>query len=310
MKKIHFLAIAAIAATMCVTGCKNTPSQKGDNDTDSTSADSVCPPDMGDGTIVVDSIGFHAAKDSTLECTIGVDFPQGDDSLAAGVKALIARELSHLYMPTDMCVLDETYKSMYPLYQGSLSDGQRMVDFYGKGTMRYMEADREESLKYAEEIPPMYQKVNIKMSEDTPAYVTYCVTDERYMGGAHGSYTFYYVNVSKQTCRTVDHSVDSTRIRDLQPLLRKGVLWYLEQCGETEASDSTLNSYLILPEDGLIPLPAFTPWLQNDSLNFVYQQYEIASYAMGPIGFNIAVKDIEPYLTDEAKTLLKREQAR
>ncbi len=303
MRKMQFAALLALAVSFCSTGC-NTPSGKSNKqDSDSVSVDTVV---SEINMFVVDSIGYHEKKDSTLECAISVDYPQGEDSLAVGVKNFIARELAAAYMPRERTD-EEAILRKYPTYKGSVANGRQVVDFYGKGTMQYLKDCRKETEEYytnMDDIPLLYQQVRIDMSEETPTYVTYGVTDERNMGGAHGSYNFYYVNISKRTCRPVDNTVDSTRIRDIQPLLCKGVLWYLEQCGVTEVTDSTLRDYIILPEDGLIPLPAHTPWLENDSLNFVYQQYEIASYAMGPIGFNIAVKDIMPYVTDELKGIL------
>ncbi len=306
MKKLSILAVGAIALSLCATGCKMS-SQKPAADTVATDTDSV--ETEKPLTLAVDSIGFHKkVASSNLEVTISVDLPSGNDSLAIGVRKFIARELAALYIPRERT--DEPkYLRKYPTYKGSAEDGQQVVDFYGKGTMRYLAEYRKEDSEFNDdndELPPLYQQVKIQKSEETPLYVTYSVTDEENMGGAHGSYNFYYVNISKQTFKPVDNMLDSKRIRAMQPILRKGVLWYLKECGETEACDSNLNDYLILPDDGIIPLPAHTPWLAKDSLNFVYQQYEIASYAVGPIGFNIAVKDLKKYLTKEGKALLDK----
>lgn len=300
MKKLQMLVMGAMAISFCATGCK-TSTQK--QDTDSVATDTTC---VEPQTLAVDSIGYHKKTSSGMECTISVDYPQGDDSLAVGVRNFIARELAARYIPRERT--DEAkYLQKYPVYKGSVGDGKKLVDYYGTGTMNYLVEYREEMSEFNgnnDEMPPLYQQVKIKKSEETPLYVTYCVTDERNMGGAHGSYNFYYVNISKRTFKPVYNMVDSKRIRALQPLLRKGVLWYLRECGETSAADSTLNSYLLLPESGIIPLPEHTPWLEKDTLKFVYQQYEIAPYAVGPVAFDVAVKDIKKYLTTEAKALL------
>ncbi len=300
MKKLQMLVLGAMAVSLCATGCK-TSTQK--QDSDSVATDTACIEPL---TLTVDSIGYHKKAGSGLECAFSVDYPSGDDSLALGVRKFIASELAAHYIPRERTD-EEKYLRKYPTYKGIANDGKQLVEFYGKGTMRYLTEYRKEMTEFYDnhdEIPPLYQQVKIKKSDETPMYVTYCVTDERNMGGAHGSYNFYYVNISKQTFKPVENMIDSTRIRALQPLLRKGVLWYMKDCGETSITDSTLNEYLLLPENGLIPLPAHTPWLENDTLKFVYQQYEIAPYAAGLISFNVAVKDIKKYLTKEAKALL------
>ncbi len=295
MKKIRLLAAVLLAASFCITGCK-TSTSKQVNDSVAVAAD----------TLAVDSIGFHEVEDSTMECILAVDCPQGNDSLALAVKKFIADELTNTYMPSGYTDDDAILKS-YPHYTGSTADCAKVLDFYGKGTMRYLAETRNEMKAYRDpsiEMPPLYQSVKIRKTEETPAYITYRVTNESYMGGAHGSYTFYYVNINKKTCKPVYNSVDSTRVKELQPMLRKGVLWCLKESGVEGVTDANMNDFIMLPDDGIIPLPVHTPWVQNDSLNFVYQQYEIASYAVGPIGFNIAIKDIEPYLTKEAKAIL------
>ena len=301
MNRLPLIVLLAAGATLGVTGCKTSAPK---NNSDSVLNDTVVA-EVQPG-FSVDSIGYHMKRDSTMECTIGVDFPQGNDSLALVVKNFIAKELSAVYMPADLYSVDESYKSKYPQYKGSVTDGKQMLDFYGKGTMRYIEEELEDLRKYRDnDLPLLNQKVRIKMEENNAAFVTYSITDERYLGGAHGSYDFYYVNINKQTLKPMYQTVDTTRVKDMQPLLRKGVLQYLKECGEEDVTEATLKDNLFLPESGLIPLPVHTPWLQNDSLNFVYQQYEIASYAMGPIQFNIAYKDIMPYLTKETKALIE-----
>ena len=301
MKRLPLLVLLVASASFGVMGCKtSTPKQT--QDSIQTDSDTVL-----EQAFTVDSISFHETIDSSLECMIIVDYPHANDSLSAGVKKFIARELAALYMPKERTD-DETVIRKYPVYKGDLNNGKQVVDFYGKGTMKYLLDNRkemEEFYTHMDEFPLLYQKIKIGKWEGKPGYITYGITDERDMGGAHGSYNFYYVNISKKTYKPVDNMVDSTRIRALQPLLRKGVLWYLKECGEETVTDATLNGYLILPKDSLIPLPVHTPWLQNDSLHFVYQQYEIASYAMGPVSFNIAYKDIKSFLTKEAKALLK-----
>ncbi len=299
MKKTMLLVVAILVTLCFATGCKtSTPKPVADSLTVDTVADA---PD----TLAVDSMGYNKKTIDGLECTIAVDYPSGNDSLAMAVKQFIARELAARYIPRERTD-EEAYLRRYPVYKGSVDNGNVLLDYYGAGTMRYFADYRKEMAEFSEESNklPLSQLIQVRKSKDTPLYVTYSITEDQYMGGAHGSYTYYSVNISKRTFKPVDNMVDSTRIHDLQPMLRKGAMQYLKDCGETSVADSSLNDYLFLPESGLVPLPSHTPWLDNDSLNFVYQQYEIAAYAVGLVSFKIAVKEIKPYLTNEAKALL------
>ena len=46
-----------------------------------------------------DSIAFCEQNDSTLKCSVVVDYPSGDDSLSVGVRRYVAGELVRMYLP-------------------------------------------------------------------------------------------------------------------------------------------------------------------------------------------------------------------
>ncbi len=303
MKHIMTLALVAGGLSLCISGCK-TSSVNGT--TGATSVVAKTTTGKTGQTLAVDSVCYHAKRDTSLEFTAVVDYPRGNDNLAQGVRRFIAGELDSLYLPRDRYD-DAAYQRLYPAYAGSLDNGQTLVDFYGNGTMRHLLQERKDMEEYYERTdgyPQIYQKVTIRKDVETASYITYSVCSEEYMGGAHGSYTFYYVNIDKHTCKAVTQLLDAQHVKALQPLLRQGALRYMKECGVTDISLDNLNDYLILPDDGVIPLPKHTPWLVGDTVNFVYQQYEIASYAAGPIAFNIAVSDLKDYFTPEGKALI------
>lgn len=300
MNKVYLLLLAFIVATMAVTGCK-TASQK--SGADSSLTDSAA---LASDTMTVDSIVFtEESRDSTIECYIRVDFPYGSDSFSLAVKAFIARELAALYLPKNNLEKQEARK--YPLYKGSALKGKQMVDHYGRGTVKFFSDSQESTMQEMgwgeEDRPKLSLALNIRKSDETPKYVTYHITEYVYLGGAHPSFTAYSVNISKITNKPLDQTVDSTKLKALQPILGKGALSYLKEADES-VNAKNYRDQLFLPDNGLIPLPAHAPYLQGDSLCFVYQQYEIAAYALGLVSFNVAYKDIENYLCKEAKELI------
>ena len=68
----------------------------------------------------------------------------------------------------------------------------------------------------------------------------------------------------------------------------------------------SVAGYFAFMENGIVPLPSWTPYPGEDGLVFVYQQYEIASYAAGMPSFVIPYDRIQPFLTEEARRILSR----
>ncbi len=300
MKKLSPLFVVLAAAMLAITGCK---SQSQKNGTDSTATDSAA---IGQDTLTVDSIAFASAdNDSTIECTIRIDYPYGSDSLSLAVKTFIGKELAALFLPYNN--EEDAVARKYPLYKGSVLKGQQMVDHYGKGTMNYFSDSQKSTMQEMgwgeEDRPRLSLELNIRKSDETKNYVTYSITEYVDFGGAHPSFSAYYVNISKLTNKPLEQTVDTTKVKDLQKLLGKGVLSYLKMADESTNAKNYKNQ-LILPENGMIPLPVHAPYLQGDSVCFVYQQYEIAPYALGLVSFDVACKDIKDFLCKDAKELL------
>ena len=311
MKRLPLAVVAFVALTLAVTGC----GKSGKNPSaDTLSADTIDSVEavISDDTLAVKFMDYAGDRDSTATSCIRVDWPTGTDAFAQTVKEFIAEQLKTNYFPRINSVEDVSGK--YPYYKGGLDKPQAMIDFYGKGVLRYLIGaykelahDMREYGSGDYEVPQMSYSLELRKYAETSRYVTYHINDYSFTGGAHGSYSGYSVNISKVTNRPVAHSVDSTRLKALQPMLRKGVVRYLRECGESDANTSNLSNYLLLPEEskGIIPLPAIAPYVEKDSLCFIYQQYEIAPYALGLVSFNIALKDIKPYLTKEARNLME-----
>lgn len=241
------------------------------------------------------------AKDSSLTCNISVDWPTENDALAMGVRQYIAEELAACYLPT----MQEEDTKAYPKYKGSTDDIRKMLDFYCQGTMKMLrETLTEFKNDGREDLPQLACEIKIRKAAEKDKYVTYTITTYNYLGGAHPSSSGSSAIISKITNKEVKKIVDESQLKILQPLLRKGLVTYFKDCGETDVTEETVKDLLLLTGN-LIPLPVSTPTLEADGVHFIYQQYEIAPYAVGMPEFVIAYKDIIPYLTQEAKDILQ-----
>lgn len=239
-------------------------------------------------------------KSGSLECKINADFPNGDDSLSHSVAAYISGELGRQYLP-----VINGGDAKYPLYSGTQTGGNAVVEYYANGTVEYLKEQAKELKEGGmEEIPQMTYELSVRKVADNDRYVSYETASYAFLGGAHGSATDYAVNISKQSGAVLVQTVDTLQAKAMQPLLRKGVLGYLHEQGDTAVTDKNLGEYLFI-ENGVIPLPAHVPYLADDGVHFVYQQYEIGPYALGMVEFTVLYGEIKQYLTKEALELVK-----
>lgn len=251
------------------------------------------------GPLETDSISYINDKDSLLSCEIIVDYPSSNDSFSLAVADYINKELAA------SCRLVAFDNSVNVLYKGELKDGGRkMIEHYGREMSKYLGdfvGDDEEMGFYSLSVSC---DVSIRKVDDTPRYVTYETNSYSYAGGAHGSSTITNVNILKPSGKVLEYVVDTLRLEEMQPLLRQGVLSYLNDIEWDETTDETLDENLFI-ENGIIPLPSVSPYLTSEGLCFVYQQYEIACYAMGMISFTLPYSEVKPFMTPEALQLIE-----
>lgn len=293
MKRTLCLTCNALfaAALLLTSGCKST----GKTTLNGSSTDTL---------VTAPAYKYATEQDSTIECSYEVDYPQDSDSLSVGVKRFIAKQLSTTYLPYNNgdCNLKD-----YPLYNGDTQKCDAIVKHYADGTRRYFASQQKEMMAEGIEnewIPRFQNDVKIKKQGETSTYIIYSVAQNVYLGGAHGSYIYTESTINKATFQPLTQTVDTTKVMQMQPLLRKGVIGYLKANG-VEDADAKYKDYLFLPDDGHFPLPVTTPSLTKDGVAFYYQQYEIASYAVGIVSFTIPYAEITPYLCAEAKSLVE-----
>ena len=172
---------------------------------------------------------------------------------------------------------------------------------------RYIQEDEdfteEQKKEFLEDIPRWEYDFKLEKQYETDRFVVFNSTDYIYMGGAHGgvigqgSPTF-----DKKDGHRVEKFLRDDALPQMQNLLTAGLVEYFTD-DEGTINAENLRDYLFL-EDETIPFPAWTPHPTEEGLCFVYQQYEIAAYAMGMPSFIIPYDALKPYLTPEAANLL------
>lgn len=210
----------------------------------------------------------------------------------------------------------------FPRFTGRTDDTEALLSYYEGQTMaqiaKLSQDDADERESYVRENEDMSEEekedllsnmpawgydFNLKKVADTLGYVVFLSENYIYMGGAHGGVTGSgHLTFDRKSGRLIDPMVDPDCVAEIQPLLMNGLQEYYSDAGE-EMSGEEVKGRLQIDGD-VIPLPAWTPYPTADGLAFVYQQYEIASYADGMPSFTIPFEDIKPWLTPQAKALL------
>lgn len=301
MKKKHLSLITLALVASIMMGCKasSTKAQAANDVKEAQAAD----------TLVVSTDSCILQEGEIVQCAISVDYPTEPNELSKNIRTILNEELANLYlgnMNGDQIEKQESYK-------GDLANGNLVIEKYCKDNFAYLKSQMKD-LKDADPRANANMSYDIRLNKEaeTDSYVTYHCFSYVYLAGAHGSTFERSFNIVKATGKKLSQVVDTTKVKDLQPILRKGVLSYLNQQSgnesqtenEEQITDAQLNDYLFI-ENGIIPLPSSSPYLAKDGVHFIYQQYEIGPYVMGLVSFTVPLEKIKPYLTGEALKLLK-----
>lgn len=301
MKKQHLSLITLALVASIMMGCKasSTKAQAANDIKEAQAAD----------TLVVNTDSCILQEGKIVQCAISVDYPTEPNELSKSIRAILNEELANLYLGSmngDEIEKQESYK-------GDLANGNLVIEKYCKDNFAYLKSQMKD-LKEADPRANANMSYDIRLNKEaeTDSYVTYHCLSYAYLAGAHGSTFERSFNIVKATGKKLSQVVDTARVKDLQPILRKGVLSYLNQQSgdenqtenEEQITDAQLNDYLFI-ENGIIPLPSSSPYLAKDGVHFIYQQYEIGPYVMGLVSFTVPLEKIKPYLTGEALKLLK-----
>ena len=225
----------------------------------------------------------QSKKDKSGEYKIIVDFPtSGNPILMNAIREYISESLGISYA-------GELENNMQGSYDGDLSNGQKMIDYYFD--LKYKEFKKAHDLmaeNMTGDVPTFASETEIHFLYETDKFVTYEMKKYEDMGGAHGGTFISGMTFRKSDGRRVEWDLFT---KSMQDVIKKGLKKYFEV-----NTDEELENSLSLENTYLLPLPATPPVFTKEGVLFTYQQYEIAAYAAGLPSF------IVPY--NEAKSLM------
>lgn len=146
--------------------------------------------------------------------------------------------------------------------------------------------------------------LNIEMTRvyETPDIVTFALNCYEYsMGAPHGYSTFRGATFRKSDGKVFGWNMFKGRRIDNE-LVKQGLKEYFGVSSDADLQNTLmmLDSYSV----NNLPMPVTDPWVEADGVHFVYQAYEIASYADGQPAFTLPIGTLKTQLTPAALRLL------
>lgn len=155
--------------------------------------------------------------------------------------------------------------------------------------MENLEGDNQPSWYYYQ-----LHKSNEILYEDENI-LSYSVDHATYTGGAHGSLQVLYYTIDLNSLTTITeediftpnyHQFLTTKI--IENLMKN----YEVNTPEELINEGFFDVYDIAPNSNF--------WLNNEGVHYIYNQYEIAPYSMGPIEVTIPYEDIQSIIIPES----------
>lgn len=306
-KRSSYLAVAALAvAALSFQSCDFM--KKGGGGADSTSVDSL---------VSADSIAFCTVmyEDTlTLEASISekmkVDFPvpEAEGILADSLRAYLTDRIAHRFFPS--WVGDAPEFS----FEYKVGEEQEYLSAYAAEGMKQM-VDAVKSMAEEGFSAGYENDYTASVALQTRKYVTLEESYSLYTGGAHGAFIASGVTFRKSDGKRMGWDLfDMSKKAQIVALIKDELRGYFAFAeGQPPVSEEELMEQLQLwddpdtPENELeygIPLPASEPYVVRDGIAFVYQQYEIASYACGLPSGTLSFEKVRELLSEEGRALL------
>ncbi|WP_310993310.1 DUF3298 and DUF4163 domain-containing protein [Aequorivita marina] len=155
----------------------------------------------------------------------------------------------------------------------------------------FVKAYRADKAEFPDMAGEYFAEIAVNEIYTTPKHICFELIQYLYTGGAHGYGTTSFLNIDPETGNELTQNQLFVNKEELTNFAEKKFRKQ-QHIGDEESINATGYWF----EDDKFYLPESTGFTK-DSLIFIYNQYDIASYADGPIELKIALKEAEPFLS-------------
>lgn len=142
--------------------------------------------------------------------------------------------------------------------------------------------------------PPLNYYVDIQVLYENDQIITMSVDQDVYLGGPHGSYLVKGVTFNKADGQVLGTNIlAQDKIEDVKKAVSGELTEFFKDLMGEEYSD---NESPMTDENGkakIVDLPESGIYINNDSVVFQYQQYEVAPYAFGLPATSFSLKEMK-----------------
>ena len=221
--------------------------------------------------------------DGIAHVDVHVEYPvKGETKLVDAIRTYIA---NHVELESD---------------EVELSDGQGVIDFYGRNLMTEMKSLAADYMD-DDYVTEVYHDWTFTKLCETDLFVTFHSQSDIYEGGLHGvgyeeGISFFQDDGSQFTADMLRRTASP----DFQKLVRQGLRAYFASDGQELTDEQLAEELIVVADVNDIPLPQADPYLSSDGVTFIYQPYEISYFAAGLPTFTIPMEQMKPFLTQKA----------
>ncbi len=273
-KKNKYISLVLTAA-LCITACTNRKKQV----SDSLQTNDITLQTQG---IHFDTISFHTQEDLIagldtpyFDIRIVMPFAQGECQLARTINRTICQEF----------------------LQGDNKSPRQAIQFYADSLAKEYREDLAEYFEPGEKLP--FTEYTWYVSGDVsrnprPGCIAYSLYVETYLGGPHGSHDIYYLNIDSQTGHRISKA-DVFRA-DKENDLLKAIIQHLVKDNGCRDHEELMEKTGITSLGEVFVEKNFL--LEAEGITFLYNTYEIASYAEGTISVFLSYEELKDFLNE------------
>lgn len=173
---------------------------------------------------------------------------------------------------------------------GSIGEVKSSAKSIEEAASNFVAAYNTDKAEFPDMAGDYFAEISVNELYNTPTHICFEMRQYLYTGGAHGYGTTSFLNIDPQTGNELTQEQLFKNKKDFVAFAEKK--FRLQQ---NISQDQSINEQGYWFENDSFYLPSSVGFTQ-DSIIFVYNQYDIASYAEGPIELKIAMNEAAPFL--------------